>query len=41
MLNFSLRAFVALFVFLSVSSVSAQTKVVVIPLGGDDAPAPT
>ena len=41
MFNFSLRAFVALFVFLSVSSVSAQTKVVVIPLFGDDAPAPT
>jgi hypothetical protein len=40
MFNFSLRAFVALFVFLSVSSVSAQTKVVVIPLFGDDAPAP-
>ena len=32
MFNFSLRAFVALFVFLGVSSVSAQTKVVVIPL---------
>jgi hypothetical protein len=41
MFNFSLRAFVALFVFLSVSSVYAQIKVVVIPLGGDDAPAPT
>ena len=41
MVNFSLRAFVALFVFLSVSSVSAHNKVVVIPLGGDDAPAPT
>jgi hypothetical protein len=41
MFNFSLRAFVALFVFLSVFSVSAQTKVVVIPLGCDDAPAPT
>jgi hypothetical protein len=40
MFNFSLRVFVALFVFLSVSSVSAQTKVVVIPLFGDDAPAP-
>ncbi|MFT6711063.1 MAG: hypothetical protein ACJATO_001445 [Arenicella sp.] len=40
MVNFSLRAFVALFVFLTVSSVSAQTKVVVIPLFGDDAPAP-
>jgi hypothetical protein len=37
MFNFSLRAFVALFVFLSVSSVYAQTKVVVIPLFGDDA----
>jgi hypothetical protein len=36
MFNFSLRAFVALFVFLSVSSVYAHNKVVVIPLGGDD-----
>jgi len=35
MFNFSLRAFVALFVFLGVSSVSAQTKVVVIPLGDE------
>jgi hypothetical protein len=41
MFNLSLRAFVALFVFLNVFSVSAQTKVVVIPLGCDDAPAPT
>jgi hypothetical protein len=37
MFNLSLRAFVALFVFLSVSTVYAQTKVVVIPLIGDDA----
>jgi hypothetical protein len=36
MFNFSLRAFVALFFFLSVSSVYAHNKVVVIPLGGDD-----
>jgi hypothetical protein len=36
MFNFSLRAFVALFVFLSLSSVSAQTKVVVVPLGDAD-----
>jgi hypothetical protein len=36
MFNFSLRAFVALFVFLSVSSVYAHNKVVVIPFGGDD-----
>ncbi len=41
MFNHSLRAIVALFILLSVSSVYAQTKVVVIPLGGDDAPAPT
>lgn len=40
MVNFSLRAFLAFFIFLSVSSVSAHNKVVVIPLGGDDAPAP-
>ena len=36
MLNFSLRALVALFVFFSVSSVYAQNKVVVIPMAGDD-----
>lgn len=40
MFNFSLRTFVALFIFFSVSSVYAHNKVVVIPLGGDDAPAP-
>ena len=40
MVNFSLRALVALFVFFSVSSAYAHNKVVVIPLGGDDAPAP-
>lgn len=36
MVNFSLRAFVALFIFLSVSSVYAQNKVVVVPMAGDD-----
>jgi hypothetical protein len=36
MVNFSLRAFVALFVFFSVSSVYAHNKVVVIPMAGDD-----
>lgn len=36
MVNFSLRAFVAFFIFLSVSSVYAQNKVVVIPMAGDD-----
>jgi hypothetical protein len=40
MFNFSLRAFVALFVFLSVSSVYAHNNVVVIPLFGDDAQTP-
>lgn len=36
MVNFSLRAFVVFFIFLSVSSVYAQNKVVVIPMAGDD-----
>jgi len=36
MVNFSLRALVALFVFFSVSSVYAHNKVVVIPMAGDD-----
>ncbi|MDG1906661.1 MAG: hypothetical protein P8I38_13635 [Arenicella sp.] len=40
MFNHSLRAIVALFILFSFSSVYAQTKVVVIPLFGDDAPAP-
>jgi hypothetical protein len=40
MINFSLRAFVALFIFLSVSSVYAHNKVVVIPLGEDCTLAP-
>ena len=41
MFNSSFRAFVTLFILLSVSTVYAQTKVVVIPLFGDDTPAPT
>jgi len=36
MFDSSSRAFVALFILLSFSSVYAQTKVVVVPLGGDD-----
>lgn len=36
MVNFSLHAFVTFFIFLSVSSVYAQNKVVVIPMAGDD-----
>jgi hypothetical protein len=40
MINFSLRAFVSLFIFLSVSSVYAHNKVVVIPLGEDCTLAP-
>ncbi|MFT6388684.1 MAG: hypothetical protein ACJAUP_002067 [Cellvibrionaceae bacterium] len=40
MIKFSLRAFVALFIFLSVSSVYAHNKVVVIPLGEDCTLAP-
>ena len=36
MVNFSLRALVALFVFFSVSFVYAHNKVVVIPMAGDD-----
>ena len=39
MFNYSSRAFIALFILLSVSFVYAQTRVVVIPLGGDDVPA--
>jgi hypothetical protein len=38
MFDSSSRAFVALFILLSFSSVYAQTKVVVVPLGGDDTP---
>ena len=40
MFIYPLRAFVALIILLSVSSVYAHNKVVVITLGGDDAPAP-
>ena len=40
MFKYPLRAFVALIILLSISSVYAHNKVVVIPLGGDDAPAP-
>ena len=39
MFKYPLRAFVALIILLSISSVYAHNKVVVIPLGGDDAPA--
>jgi hypothetical protein len=41
MFIYPLRAFVALIILLSVSIVYAHNKVVVIPLGGDDAPPPT
>jgi hypothetical protein len=41
MFKYPLRAFVALIILLSISSVYAHNKVVVISLGGDDAPAPT
>jgi hypothetical protein len=40
MLNFSSRALLALFIFVCVTSAYGQTKVVVIPLFGDGAPAP-
>jgi hypothetical protein len=41
MLNFSSRALLALFICLCLTSAYGQTKVVVIPLFGDDALAPT
>ncbi len=41
MIGFYSRAILALFIFLCGSSAYGQTKVVVIPLGGDDAPPPT
>jgi len=41
MVKFSSRAVLALFIFFCVSSAYGQAKVVVIPLGGDDAPRPT
>ena len=41
MVKFSSRAVLALFIFFCVSSAYGHNKVVVIPLGGDDAPRPT